>query len=507
MTDRFTKECSRLVCLQMASMAGFDVVSSGSLDVLSDVMETYVQELCKTTRSYAEGAGRTEVNAEDLALGLGDVGTSLSSVREFKQSLKDEVPFTTTVPKFPVAPPVTKKTSFRDTEEAPPTHIPDFLPKFPPRHTYIHTSVFPKHQDDSREKALRALDAKKAAEDVLVRLGQGAEAVDNPFVASLLDATQPDPAGAVSSQPETTPPMQGDSSKKSDDWTSILLEKGEKKSTGLSVPLPFHMDPLAILRAAIAPGGKKKRTRDAFEEKDKSQKRSKSSNVDLSLFQFNIREGHGDGSRGDGGIRANSTVNNGNPGAMTPRVGGGQVGGLVDNGANTETTVNGTASKHANFTADKSGLANGNMKEDTGSDEGPTVSQKVEDRTDEEVEEGEEADIKAQEDGLVYGVHAVRNNEEEEEEEDYPSEDVGQDGAVEDEFVSDDVEREPMGEDGDQQQVEDYDERAVEGYTGGGLYEEQLPDNGDPEDDVEEKEPPLVSGLFLDLDGIKGGNE
>lgn len=36
------------------------------MDVLSDVLETYIQELCTTSRTYSEGAGRTEVNAEDL---------------------------------------------------------------------------------------------------------------------------------------------------------------------------------------------------------------------------------------------------------------------------------------------------------------------------------------------------------------------------------------------------------------------------------------------------------
>lgn len=57
--------------------------------------------------------------------------------------------------------------------QAPPPHVPNFLPQFPPRHTYIHTPVYPTQTDGPRERAIRAHDAKRAAEDVLVRLGQG----------------------------------------------------------------------------------------------------------------------------------------------------------------------------------------------------------------------------------------------------------------------------------------------------------------------------------------------
>lgn len=69
MAEQFAQQCSKQVCLQLASMSGFEVVSSGSMDVLSDVMETYIHELCTTSRTYAEGAGRTEANAEDLVRG------------------------------------------------------------------------------------------------------------------------------------------------------------------------------------------------------------------------------------------------------------------------------------------------------------------------------------------------------------------------------------------------------------------------------------------------------
>lgn len=55
----------------------------------------------------------------------------------------------------------------------PPVHVPSYLPVFPPKHTYIHTPVYPKHTEDPREKALKAHEAKKAAEDVLIRLGAG----------------------------------------------------------------------------------------------------------------------------------------------------------------------------------------------------------------------------------------------------------------------------------------------------------------------------------------------
>lgn len=64
---------------------------------------------------------------------------------------------------------------------------------------------------------------------------------------------------------------------------------GEKKTHSTSIPLPFRINPLGKLGAAVG-SSKVKRCNDAFEDKDKGSKRPKTSNMDFSTFKFRIKE-------------------------------------------------------------------------------------------------------------------------------------------------------------------------------------------------------------------------
>lgn len=66
MAEEYAEECSRVACLQLAAMSGFETVNNSSLTVLSDMLQSHIKDLCKLASSYSEGAGRTKVNAEDL---------------------------------------------------------------------------------------------------------------------------------------------------------------------------------------------------------------------------------------------------------------------------------------------------------------------------------------------------------------------------------------------------------------------------------------------------------
>lgn len=57
----------------------------------------------------------------------------------------------------------------------PPKHIPDYLPSFPPEHTYKHTTSFPQIKDETEETYRKEKEMTLATEKALVNLEQSKE--------------------------------------------------------------------------------------------------------------------------------------------------------------------------------------------------------------------------------------------------------------------------------------------------------------------------------------------
>ena len=66
MADRYSRQIARVAVAQMAETNGFDSVQESAVEVLSDLMLRYVAQLASASHSYAEVAGRTDCNVNDL---------------------------------------------------------------------------------------------------------------------------------------------------------------------------------------------------------------------------------------------------------------------------------------------------------------------------------------------------------------------------------------------------------------------------------------------------------
>ncbi|CAI5998620.1 unnamed protein product [Closterium sp. NIES-65] len=135
------------------------------------------QSVGDAAHAHAELAGRTDANANDVALALSDVGTSLGDLARFVEFADDisSPSLAQAVPSFPVPRnPRFVAASFLQSGEDPPPRgdIPEWLPALPDPHTYIATPVWEARGQDKRQDRVEEGRERRRAEQSLVSLHQ-----------------------------------------------------------------------------------------------------------------------------------------------------------------------------------------------------------------------------------------------------------------------------------------------------------------------------------------------
>lgn len=187
----YSRAISRVAAAQICETIGFEGFNESALDSLADIAIRYVCELGKTSRFYANLAGRTECNVFDVVQGLEDLGmpqgftgasevhadcvVSSGAIKEIREYVEtaDEVPFAQPGPKFPVIRERRMIPSFLKMGETPASkHIPPWLPAFPDPHTYVRTPVWNERVSDARTDKIELARQHRKAERSLLSLQQ-----------------------------------------------------------------------------------------------------------------------------------------------------------------------------------------------------------------------------------------------------------------------------------------------------------------------------------------------
>lgn len=87
MTDRFCSALLRTTVLQILQAAGFESSHMEPANVLTEIMWEYLQMLGSTTSAYAEFAGRSTGNLNDVVDALESLGIEPETMKEW---LEDE---------------------------------------------------------------------------------------------------------------------------------------------------------------------------------------------------------------------------------------------------------------------------------------------------------------------------------------------------------------------------------------------------------------------------------
>ncbi|GBG00364.1 hypothetical protein Rsub_13123 [Raphidocelis subcapitata] len=221
----YSRALARAAAAQIAELSGFDAAHDSALDILADLLQRYLANVCAGAHEYAELAGRTQANSLDALLALEDLGVTPEELNTFAGLVVKSggVPFAHAAARYPVLQQAPSAPTFLDRHEPHPAHIPGHLPAFPDAHTYQHTPAFQGHETDAQRQRQAVLAGKQRAEAALVKLhqrlataangganggegaagkGAGAAAANaNPFLAPPVvvaadDASLPGPPGA-----------------------------------------------------------------------------------------------------------------------------------------------------------------------------------------------------------------------------------------------------------------------------------------------------------------------
>lgn len=72
----YSRALARVAVAQIAELAGFDAAHDSAVDILGDLLQRYIANVCTSAHEYAESAGRTHTNTMDALLALEDLGVT-----------------------------------------------------------------------------------------------------------------------------------------------------------------------------------------------------------------------------------------------------------------------------------------------------------------------------------------------------------------------------------------------------------------------------------------------
>jgi len=155
----FTAVCA------LCGEAGFEACEKPAVETLTEMLQSCITEIGRSTRAFSELAGRTEPVVGDVVMALVEMGMEIDSIPIYARRSNRSV-----VPSPSVAgPPQIPRILQVGQKRHHPQHIPEHLPSFPDPHAYIRTPTY--KQPISEYEAIRekAASQKRDVERALTR--------------------------------------------------------------------------------------------------------------------------------------------------------------------------------------------------------------------------------------------------------------------------------------------------------------------------------------------------
>ncbi|CAG9538538.1 unnamed protein product [Cercopithifilaria johnstoni] len=133
---RVLRQAIAAICKQ----AGFEAIEADILELLTHMINSYINELAATTRQMTEHAGRTISTPSDTVMALVDLGTAVSDLPAFLKEATSKGSLVIAPPRVQHASHTQQQLRVGSSRPRPP-HVPDWLPPFPDPHTYVRTDI------------------------------------------------------------------------------------------------------------------------------------------------------------------------------------------------------------------------------------------------------------------------------------------------------------------------------------------------------------------------------
>ncbi|XP_060758963.1 transcription initiation factor TFIID subunit 3 isoform X1 [Neoarius graeffei] len=241
MCESYARSLMRVAVAQLCQALGWDAVQLSACELLSDVLERYLQQLARGCHRYSELYGRTDPGLSDLEQAFGLMGVSVAELEDYINNL-EPVGFFHSIPQFPISKSSMLQfpTSSFDTDARNALrgdkrdYIPEYLPP-----------LAPLHQDEEEEEQVPA-DMGTSAEAMQVSLGEEEEGEDEENDENWLGprgSDSPRPEGLL---PAAKRPRLGTKPGSSPEWSFEPREplsslNAQHMARSPSPPLPLEM--------------------------------------------------------------------------------------------------------------------------------------------------------------------------------------------------------------------------------------------------------------------------
>ncbi|KAJ7370236.1 transcription initiation factor TFIID subunit 3 [Desmophyllum pertusum] len=88
MCDGFNHGALQIAVAQICQAMGWDGLQKSTHDLLTDVLQKYLEEIAKSAHGYCQLYSRTEPNLDDLNRAFQDIGIYLPELEDFVSQMK-----------------------------------------------------------------------------------------------------------------------------------------------------------------------------------------------------------------------------------------------------------------------------------------------------------------------------------------------------------------------------------------------------------------------------------
>ena len=146
------RACLRVAVSSLCTEVGFDCADSTALETMTEMTQSLLVELGRSSRAFCELASRVEPVSADIMLAMVEMGIPVTGLQEYAMRSNR---LTLPAPSQTVT---AKQTAILHTgnKKRHPIHIPEHLPEMPDSHSYIRTPTHRQPDTDYesvREKA------------------------------------------------------------------------------------------------------------------------------------------------------------------------------------------------------------------------------------------------------------------------------------------------------------------------------------------------------------------
>jgi len=163
-SDSF-RHCLKIAVGALCTEVGFECADSTALETLTELCQSLLSELGRSSSAFCELAGRVEPVSADVVLAMVEMGISVQGIKDY--ALRNNR-FTVPSPSQSVS---SKQTAILHTgnKKKHPAYAPDHLPEMPDSHSYIRTPTHRQPVTDYESVREKAASQKRDVERALTR--------------------------------------------------------------------------------------------------------------------------------------------------------------------------------------------------------------------------------------------------------------------------------------------------------------------------------------------------